>query len=204
MIPRNNSPPATTSHVSREECNRCMKNSTTRIDLTPAIPSATGTSSAPSSAPERKYVVSVSTRSPPKTRKYVAGFVVGCVMAPPSMTQQVQQRKHEDPHDIDKVPVQPRQLDGRVVADAERGSRHQHQLNAQHSQADQHVQGVQARDGEVEEEEHLHPPRHVAGHRHLLAPVVLDLPGAAVVVLQELPAGHQLLLVFVVPLPHLD
>ena len=68
---------------------------------------------------------------------------------------QVEQRKQENPDDVDEVPVETDDFDGRVIAVSERAvvSPDEHPDHQAHT--DDHVQRVQARHHEVERKENL-------------------------------------------------
>src|SRR5205807_7049242 len=61
----------------------------------------------------------------------------------------VQERKQEDPDDIDKVPVEPDDFEHGGVLHAEAADGGHHQDHGKHYQPAQHVQGVEAGHGKV-------------------------------------------------------
>ncbi len=69
---------------------------------------------------------------------------------------QIEQREEEDPDDIDEVPVKTADLDGRIVFFGERSLPGQVNESDQNSRADDHVQRVEPRHGEIDPEEDPH------------------------------------------------
>src|SRR6516225_397616 len=68
---------------------------------------------------------------------------------------QVEQGEEEDPHDVDEVPVQARDLDRRVVAGAD-APRPRHPEEPRHdAEPDDHVKGMEPGQREIEREEYL-------------------------------------------------
>src|SRR3984885_5195687 len=80
---------------------------------------------------------------------------------------QVEQWKQEDPHYIDKVPVQAEIVDGRGVPSGISVLRSLIKQRKQDGDADDHVQRVHPGHGEVEEEEDLRVLRHVRRQGHI-------------------------------------
>ena len=68
---------------------------------------------------------------------------------------QVQQGEQENPHNIDKVPVQAAQFNRRVIGWAKLSAFGAQCQPCQQSQPNHHVEGVQAGHGKVEGEENL-------------------------------------------------
>src|SRR5262249_12299303 len=68
---------------------------------------------------------------------------------PPTGSNQVEQRKQENPHDVHKVPVEAGQLDHALVLGAEPAHQGHEQNDGEHDQTAEHVQGVKARHGEI-------------------------------------------------------
>src|ERR1044071_4494313 len=98
---------------------------------------------------------------------------------------QIQQGKKKNPDDIDKVPVEPDQLDGRVVFDREHPTRRfDNQVNDK-ADADDHMDRVHSGHGEIKREENSGGPR----QRRLKDEVI---------------AGHEVLFEFLVVLGELD
>src|SRR4051812_206712 len=117
MIPRKKNAVPTISFVRRLPYLTCMKNRTTSVALKTAIARATGKFRLPRSFIAANTVSAVHTISAPKIVTYVD---VGEMC--PDMTlsdgvrtvHEIQQREQEDPDDIDEVPVETAELDGRV------------------------------------------------------------------------------------------
>src|SRR4029453_10089824 len=70
-------------------------------------------------------------------------------------SDQVEQRKEEDPHDVDEVPVQAGDLDGRVIRWPDTAGP-PHPGQPRHDpEPDHHVEGMEPGEREVEGEEYL-------------------------------------------------
>src|SRR5437773_12210621 len=78
---------------------------------------------------------------------------------------QVEEGEEEDPDDVHEVPVEPGDLDGRVVGGTEPSVPRLPGHDRDDGHADHHVQGVQAGEAEVEGEEELGMPRGVRAER---------------------------------------
>ena len=113
---------------------------------------------------------------------------------------QIEHRIEEHPHDVDEVPVEARHLDLRGAAAGEPAVIREVRHDPHQADADDQVDGVQARHEEVEDEEHLV----TAGVEVLPARDLpsLGLPWALVDL--EVPAGDQVLVVFLGVLDRLD
>src|SRR2546423_14286449 len=77
------------------------------------------------------------------------------VSLPEVRAQKVEQREEENPDDVNEVPVESEVLDGRVVLRREASAPGPPHYRRDDEDADDHVERVQARHGEVEPEEHL-------------------------------------------------
>src|SRR5205085_2131054 len=78
---------------------------------------------------------------------------------PEVRAQKVEQREKENPDDVNEVPVESEVLDGRVVLRRVAPAPSPPDDRRDDADADDHVQRVEARHGEVEPEEHLVLPR---------------------------------------------
>src|SRR6476646_11599177 len=78
-----------------------------------------------------------------------------CDVCSSSMSNQVEQREQEDPHYVDKVPVQADHFDWREVIFIEYAPLGLHQQKSEQPQANDHMQGVHPRHSEVQEEQDL-------------------------------------------------
>src|SRR6185503_6855168 len=70
--------------------------------------------------------------------------------------QQVEQRKQENPNDVDKVPVKSNHFDRTVILGIEAAPERKNQQVRQQPRANDHVQRVHAGHGEVDPVEHFH------------------------------------------------
>src|SRR5206468_11699876 len=70
--------------------------------------------------------------------------------------QQVEQRKKEYPNYVDKMPIQTRYLDRRVVLRSKAPALRHYQYYRHYPEADDHVKRVNAGHHEVDEVKHLH------------------------------------------------
>ena|SRR6266508_1329592 len=79
--------------------------------------------------------------------------------------QQIKQREQEYPDDVDEVPVKTRNLNRIVVFRTVAPARSKVQNYGKHAYADDHVNRMHARHGEVDPVEHLDMPRVGAGQK---------------------------------------
>src|SRR6476619_6437073 len=104
--------------------------------------------------------MTVNTISSPKIPKYrlrgrmwstsaACSAISGLAMA----VDEVQEREQEDPDDVDEVPVEPEELDGDVPLLRERPLDGHPENDSEDADADDHVQRVHARQGEVQDQE---------------------------------------------------
>src|ERR1700726_361836 len=110
-------------------------------------------------------------------------------LTPSVAIDQIEQRKQENPNDIDEVPVQADVLHRRVVLRREASAHRFFNKPKEQAGANNHVQGVQAGHAKVEREEKLGV--RVGG-------------GVGAGLELEIPAGDVMLHVFVVVLDRLD
>src|SRR3989442_15012006 len=68
---------------------------------------------------------------------------------------QIQKRKQKNPHDVDEMPVEPADLDGRVVALGDDAAVYPPRHDRHHAQTDHHVQRMQSGHHEIERKEQL-------------------------------------------------
>src|SRR5690348_14201904 len=108
-------------------------------------------------------------------------------------SQQVQRRQQEDPDDIDKVPVEPQHVDGRVVLGGEMSAMGEHGDRQDSANSNDHVQGMKASHDPVQEQKQLHRPE-LFGSQPLVEPFLLI----------ELPSGDQVFFVIDVVLQPLE
>ena len=102
-------------------------------------------------------------------------------------TNQIQQWKQEDPHDIDEVPVQAEHFDRRIIVLMEATpSRHKNQRD-KNRRTDNHVQCMHTGHGKVKAIEDLH----MFGIADRLVPLKAE-------------AGNMMMMEFVAVLDHLD
>src|SRR5262249_20554219 len=87
---------------------------------------------------------------------------------------QVQQRKQENPDNIDKVPVQAAEFNRREVPWPEIAARGAQQQPCKQSQANHHVKGVEAGHGEVEGEKDFRLRGDLSGRRFRQLIALLD------------------------------
>src|ERR1700730_8499652 len=80
---------------------------------------------------------------------------------------EIQQRKKEDPDNIDEVPIQSEVIDGRGMSVGIRTVVCLVEQNEQNADTDDHVQGVHAGHGKVKEEEELGVLRHIRRQRNI-------------------------------------
>src|ERR1700726_582247 len=80
---------------------------------------------------------------------------------------EIQQREKEDPDNIDEVPIQPEVINGRGMPVGIRAVVRLEKQDEQNTDADDHVQGVHAGHGKVQEEEELGMLRHIWSQRNI-------------------------------------
>src|SRR6202030_2428117 len=80
---------------------------------------------------------------------------------------EIQQRKKEDPDNIDEVPIKPEVIDSRGMPVGISPVVSLVKQDEQNTDADDHVQGVHAGHGKVEEEEELRVLRHIRSQRNI-------------------------------------
>src|SRR4030095_3879182 len=66
---------------------------------------------------------------------------------------EIQEGKEKNPHDVDKVPIEPGNLDGRIVGGRKAVPPGLHEEDGEYADADDHVQRVQAGHGKVQGKE---------------------------------------------------
>src|SRR5262245_42217574 len=67
--------------------------------------------------------------------------------------QQVEKRKEKNPYNIDKVPIQSREFERRIVSGRKMIRPSLHKEDGEDANADDHVEGVQSSHGEVQRKE---------------------------------------------------
>src|SRR5580765_7476765 len=113
MIPRKKNATPTINFVRRLPYFTCMKNSTTSVALKTAIVSATGKFRLPRLMNAAITVRAVHTISAPKIVRYVDFGEICPDMALHDVVgtvHEIQERKQEDPDDVDEVPVEAAEL----------------------------------------------------------------------------------------------
>src|ERR1700686_846420 len=144
-------------------CLRCMKKSATMRALMVAMVRATTALKRPRSMKATLYVMKVPSSSEPQTARYVfngedfecsdiRSLGITNLRVP---VDQVEQREQIDPDNIDEVPVQSPDVEGRVIFGREATLPRHEQEPCKNTQSDDHVERVQAGHDEVQREENL-------------------------------------------------
>src|SRR5262245_59658761 len=106
-----------------------------------AMPRASGALRLPKSWPAAATVATVSAIRQRKMTRYTRQET-GCGSDISVTSQQVEEGEEEDPHDVDEVPVEPSEFDGRVPAGRVASAAGVPGQERQDGQPGDHVQGV--------------------------------------------------------------